>query len=155
VSQALERVRPAARQRKEERFTALLHHVGIDLHARVQRGAYRALPSRRRDIPKPDGRQRPLAVAALEDKIVQRATVEVLNAIDEEHFLGFSYGFRPGRSQHDALDAPVVGISGTRVNWILDADIRSFPRVRLRRPEDKPRGGQPDLADSLPGTPDR
>ena len=97
-----------------------------DLHARVQRGAYRALPSRRRYIPKPDGRQRPLAVAALEDKIVQRATVAVLNAIYEEDFLGFSYGFRPGRSQHDALDALVVGIGSTKVNWILDADIRSF-----------------------------
>ena len=97
-----------------------------DLHARVHRGAYRALPSRRRYIPKPDGRQRPLAVAALEDKIVQRATVAVLNAIYEEDFLGFSYGFRPKRSQHDALDALMVGISGTKVNWILDADIRSF-----------------------------
>jgi RNA-directed DNA polymerase len=161
VSQALDRVRQAGRQRKKERFTALLHHVGIDLlrmafcalkrdaapgvdgltwrdyeadlepslrdlHVRVQRGAYRARPSRRRYIAKPDGRQRPLAVAALEDKIVQRATAEVLNAIYEEDFLGFSYGFRPGRSQHDALDALIVGISSTRVNWILDADIRSF-----------------------------
>ena len=97
-----------------------------DLHARVHRGAYRALPSRRRYIPKPDGRQRPLAVAALEDKIVQKATVAVLNAIYEEDFLGFSYGFRPKRSQHDALDALVVGISSTKVNYILDADIRSF-----------------------------
>ena len=97
-----------------------------DLHARVHRGAYRALPSRRRYIPKPDGRQRPLAVAALEDKIVQRATVAVLNAIYEEDFLGFSYGFRPGRSQHDALDALVVGITSSKVNFILDADIRSF-----------------------------
>jgi len=97
-----------------------------DLHARVQRGAYRALPSRRRYIPKPDGRQRPLAVAALEDKIVQRATVAVLNAIYEEDFLGFSYGFRPQRGPHDALDALAVGISGTKVNFILDADIRSF-----------------------------
>jgi RNA-directed DNA polymerase len=97
-----------------------------DLHARVQRGRYRALPSRRRYIPKSDGRQRPLAVAALEDKIVQRATVAVLNAIYEEEFLGFSYGFRPGRSQHDTLDALVVGISRKRVNYILDCDIRSF-----------------------------
>ena len=80
-----------------------------DLHARVHRGAYRPLPSRRVYIPKPDGRQRPLAVAALEDKIVQRAAAAVLNAIYEEDFLGFSYGFRPGRSAHDALDALVVG----------------------------------------------
>lgn len=97
-----------------------------DLHARVQRGAYRALPSLRRYIPKADGRQRPLAVAALEDKIVQRATVAVLNAIYEEDLLGFSYGFRPKRSQHDALDALSVGISSTKVNYILDTDIRSF-----------------------------
>jgi RNA-directed DNA polymerase len=96
------------------------------LHGRLHRGAYRALPSRRRYIPKPDGRQRPLAVAALEDKIVQRAVVAVLNAIYEEDFLGFSYGFRPGRGTHDALDALVVGISSTKVNWIVDADIRSF-----------------------------
>src|SRR3954447_5468710 len=97
-----------------------------DLHARVHRGAYRALPSRRRYIPKPDGRERPLAVAALEDKIVQKATVAVLNAIYEEDFLGFSYGFRPKRGQHDALDALVVGITGTKVNRILDCDVRSF-----------------------------
>lgn len=98
-----------------------------DLHDRVHRGGpYHPLPSRRRYIAKADGRQRPLAVAALEDKIVQRAVQEVLNAIYEEDFLGFSYGFRPGRGQHDALDALVVGISSTRVNWIVDADIRSF-----------------------------
>ncbi len=97
-----------------------------ELHALVHRGAYRALPSRRRYIPKPDGRQRPLAIAALEDKIVQRATVAVLNAIYEEDFLGFSYGFRPRRSQHDALDALIVGISNMKVNHILDADIRGF-----------------------------
>jgi RNA-directed DNA polymerase len=97
-----------------------------DLHARVHRGAYRALPSRRTYIPRPDGRQRPLAIAALEDKIVQRATAAVLNAIYEEDFLGFSHGFRPGRSTHDALDALDVGINSTKVNWILDADIRSF-----------------------------
>jgi group II intron reverse transcriptase/maturase len=97
-----------------------------DLHARVHRGAYRALPSRRRYIPKPDGRQRPLAVAALEDKIVQRASIAVLNAIYEEDFLGFSYGFRPKRSQHDALDALIVGITSKKVNYVLDADIRNF-----------------------------
>src|SRR5229473_3101219 len=161
VSPGLERVRTAARLDKEERFTALLHHVDIallrqaylwlkreaapgvdgvtwaeygqgleekleDLHGRVHRGSYRALPSRRRYIPKPDGRQRPLGIAALEDKIVQRAVVEVLNAIYEEDFLGFSYGFRPGRSQHNALDALAVGILRKKVNWVLDADIRNF-----------------------------
>jgi group II intron reverse transcriptase/maturase len=161
VSQALDRVRTAARHRKKERFTTLFHHLSIDLfreaflalkrdaapgvdgltwrdyeadlernltdlHDRVHRGAYRALPSRRQYSPKPDGRQRPLAVAALEDKIVQKATVAVLNAIYEEDFLGFSYGFRPKRSQHDALDALVVGISSTKVNHILDCDLRAF-----------------------------
>ncbi|SDR59132.1 group II intron reverse transcriptase/maturase [Rhizobiales bacterium GAS113] len=89
-------------------------------------GAYRALPSRRVYLPKPDGRQRPIAIAALEDKIVQRATVAVLNAIYEEDFLGFSYGFRPGRGTHDALDALYVGINSRKVNFILDADIQSF-----------------------------
>jgi RNA-directed DNA polymerase len=161
VSQALARIRHAAKLRKKERFTSLLHHVSVDLlrlsffalkkdaapgvdglawrdyeahlegnledlHDRVHRGAYRALPSRRQYIPKADGRQRPIAVCALEDKIVQRAVAGVLNAIYEEDFLGFSYGFRPARSQHDALDALVVGISTTKVNWILEVDIRSF-----------------------------
>jgi RNA-directed DNA polymerase len=161
VSQALARIRQVARAKKKEKFTALFHHLSVDLleeaffelkenaapgvdgltrrnyeqdlehnlwdlHARVQRGAYRALPSRRVYIPKPDGRQRPLAVAALEDKIVQRATVALLSAIYEEDFLGFSYGFRPGRGAHDAMDALVVGITSRKVNFILDADIRSF-----------------------------
>jgi len=96
------------------------------LHEQVHQGTYRALPSRRRYIPKPDGRQRPLGIAALEDKIVQRAVVQVLNTIYEEDFLGFSYGFRPGRGQHDALDALAVGITSTKVNWIVDADIAGF-----------------------------
>jgi RNA-directed DNA polymerase len=161
VSQALERVRQAARLRKKEKFTALLHHINIDLlreafyalkrdaapgvdgltwrtyeadldlnltdlASQVHRRAYRALPSRRTYIPKADGRQRPLAVAALEDKIVQRATAELLNCIYEEQFLGFSYGFRPGRGQHNALDALCVGITSKKVNFIFDADVRSF-----------------------------
>jgi RNA-directed DNA polymerase len=97
-----------------------------DLHARVQQGSYRAKPSRRVYIPKPDGRLRPLGVGALEDKIVQRAVVEVLSAVYEQDFVGFSYGFRPGRSQHDALDALAVGIVRKKVNYVLDADIRDF-----------------------------
>jgi group II intron reverse transcriptase/maturase len=107
-------------------YAADLEQNLTDLHARVHRGAYRASPSRRTYIPKADGRQRPLAVAALEDKIVQRATVAVLNCIYEEEFLGFSYGFRPKRGQHDALDALAVGITDKKVNFILDADVRSF-----------------------------
>ena len=161
VSQALDRIRKVAKERKKERFTALFHHISIDLleeafyelkenaapgvdrltwtdyeaglerkledlYERVQRGAYRALPSRRVYIPKPDGRQRALAVAALEDKIVQRAVVALLNAIYEQDFFGISYGFRPGRGTHDALDALCVGIDSRKVSWILDADIRSF-----------------------------
>lgn len=98
----------------------------VQLHERIHSGAYRALPSRRQYIPKPDGRQRPLGIAALEDKVVQRAVVEVLNAVYEQDFLGFSYGFRPRRSQHQALDALSVGITRTNVSWIVDADIRSF-----------------------------
>jgi RNA-directed DNA polymerase len=97
-----------------------------DLHGRLHRGAYRAKPSRRVFIPKADGQKRPLGIASLEDKIVQRAVVEVLNAIYEEDFLGFSYGFRPGRGPHHALDALVVAIECKRVNWVLDADIRGF-----------------------------
>lgn len=161
ASSALDRVRQVAREDKQARFTALLHHVDVDrlraaywaispkaapgvdgvtwqtygqeleanlhdLHARVHSGGYRARPSRRAYIPKADGRQRPLGIASLEDKIVQRAVVEVLNAIYEVDFLGFSYGFRPGRKPHDALDALTAGITRKRVNWVLDADIRDF-----------------------------
>src|SRR5881398_2061119 len=159
---ALERVRQAAKQDKQLRFTALLHHIynletlrmayfslkkeaapGVDgetwrhygeeleknlqdLSERLKRGAYRAKPVRRVYIPRADGRQRPLGVTALEDKIVQRAAVEVLNAIYETDFLGFSYGFRPGRSQHQALDALYTGLLTRKVNWVLDLDIKSF-----------------------------
>ena len=97
-----------------------------DLHNRVHRGAYRAQPSRRIYIPKADGRQRPLGIAAVEDKIVQQAVVTVLSQIYEEDFLGFSYGFRPGRSQHDALDALSVGLRRKKVSWVLDLDVRGF-----------------------------
>ena len=161
MSQGLEGVRQAARERKQEKFTALLHHLTIDLlrdsfysvetkrgsrsgsvtwqeygqgvedrlvdlHDRVHRGAYRAQPSRRVYILKGDGRQRPLGVAVLEDKIVQRAMTQILNQIYETDFQGVSYGFRPGRSQHQALDALTVGIERKKVNWILDLDIRGF-----------------------------
>jgi RNA-directed DNA polymerase len=98
----------------------------LDLLDRLHAGRYRARPSRRAYIPKADGRQRPLGIATLEDKIVQRAVVEVLNAIYEADFLGFSYGFRPGRNPHHALDALTVGIDRKRVSWVLDADIRDF-----------------------------
>ena len=161
MSLGLGGVRQVARKRKQEQFTALLHHLSvgvlrdsfyalkrqassgidgvtweeyetgledrlIDLHRRVHRGAYRAQPSRRVYIPKADGRQRPLGIAALEDKIVQQAVVTILNQIYEVDFKGFSYGFRPGRSPHQALDALTAGIQWKRVNWVLDADIRGF-----------------------------
>jgi group II intron reverse transcriptase/maturase len=161
VSQGLAGVRKAAKERKQERFTTLLHHLTtgllrhsyyalkrnaapgvdgvrwqeyeeglenrlIDLKDRIHRGAYRAQPSRRVYIRKDDGRQRPLGIAALEDKIVQQAVVTILNEIYEVDFRGFSYGFRPGRGPHQALDALNVGIERKRVNWILDADIRGF-----------------------------
>jgi RNA-directed DNA polymerase len=161
VSQGLAGVRKAAKERQEMKFTALLHHLTVDLlqesfyalkrkaapgvdgttwqeyetglegrlndlHSRIHRGAYRAKPSRRVYIPKADGRQRPLGVAALEDKIVQQAVVTILNAIYEEDFLGFSYGFRPGRSQHQALDALSYALTVKHVNYVVDADIRGF-----------------------------
>lgn len=109
-----------------EQYGANLEDNLQALHRRLHRGAYRAKPSRRVYIPKPDGRQRPLGVASLEDKVVQRAVVEVMNAIYEQDFVGFSYGFRPGRSQHQALDALYVGIVRKKVNYVLDADIRGF-----------------------------
>jgi len=107
-------------------YEKVLHDRLPGLHRRIHTGAYRALPSRRVYIPKADGRQRPLGIASVEDKIVQQAVVTVLSAIYEEDFLGFSYGFRPGRGQHDALDALTSAIRSQKVNWILDADIRSF-----------------------------
>ena len=109
-----------------EQYDADLEDRLRDLHRRIHEGTYRALPSRRGFIPKADGRQRPLGIAALEDKIVQQAVVRVLNQIYEVDFLGFSYGFRPGRSQHDALDALWVGLMRKKANWVLDADIRGF-----------------------------
>jgi group II intron reverse transcriptase/maturase len=161
VSRGLSGVRQAAQRNKEERFTALLHHVSVELlresyfklrrdaavgvdgmswseygeslekrlaelHDRIHRGSYRALPSKRGYIFKAGGGKRPLGITVLEDKIVQRALVEVLNQIYEEDFLGFSYGFRPGRSAHDALDALSVALFRRKVSWVLDADIRSF-----------------------------
>jgi RNA-directed DNA polymerase len=97
-----------------------------DLHSRIHRGTYRAQPPRRVYIPKADGQQRPLGIAALEDKIVQQAVVTILNQIYEVNFKGFSYGFRPGSSPHQALDALAVGLERKKVNWVLDADIRGF-----------------------------
>ena len=161
MSQGLDGVRKAARERKQERFTSLLHHLTtsllrdsfyalqrqaspgvdgvtwqeyesgledrlVDLHSRVQGATYRAQPSRRVYIPKADGRQRPLGITALEDKIVQHAVVTILNQIYEVDFRGLSYGFRPGRSPHQALDALAVGLERKRVNWVLDADILGF-----------------------------
>jgi RNA-directed DNA polymerase len=109
-----------------EQYGEALEGRLADLQDRVHSGAYRAQPSRRTYIPKADGRQRPLGIAALEDKIVQQAVVTVLNEIYEEDFVGFSYGFRPGRSQHDALDALWVGLSRKKVNWVLDLDVKAF-----------------------------
>ena len=161
MSQGLDGVRKAAKERKQERFTSLLHHMNvdllrdsfyalqrkaspgvdgipwqeyetgledrlIDLHGRVHRGTYRAQPSRRVYIPKADGRQRPLGIAAVEDKVVQQAVVTILNQVYEVDFKGSSYGFRPGRSPHQALDALTVGIQRKKVNWILDADVMGF-----------------------------
>jgi len=161
VLTGLERVRRTAKEDKQVRFTALLHHVTVDLlgesfrslkrkaapgidgqtwkqyeqnveeklmdlHGRVHRGSYRAYPSRRVYLEKPDGRKRPLGIAVLEDKIVQGAVVRILNAIYEEDFLGFSYGFRPESGAHDALDALSVALQFEKVGWVLDADIQSF-----------------------------
>jgi group II intron reverse transcriptase/maturase len=118
--------RPASTAWRGNRTRQFSRATLRDLHARLHRGAYRARPSRRAFIPKADGQVRPLGIATLEDKIVQRAVVEVLNAIYETDFVGFSYGFRPGRRPHDALDALATGIRRTKVGWVLDADIRGF-----------------------------
>jgi RNA-directed DNA polymerase len=154
VSQAQARIREAVTRNRQDELTALLHHMSffglkktaapgvdemtwieyaehleanlLDLHARVHTGAYRALPSLRKYIPKADGRQRPLGIAAMEDKIVQAAVVAILTPIYESEFLGFSYGFRPKRSQHQALDALAFGIGKRRINWVLDCDVQSF-----------------------------
>src|SRR4051794_24591644 len=120
------RAAPGVDGRTWDQYATDLEANLADLHARVHAGTYRALPSRRKYIPKADGRQRPLGIAAIEDKIVQAAVVALLTPIYEAEFLGFSYGFRPGRSQHDALDALAYGIKARKVNWILDADVRSF-----------------------------
>src|SRR5580693_2075316 len=161
VSQAQARIREAVTRNRQDKLTALLHHINIDvlrtsffglkktaapgvdemtwieyaehleanlrdLHARVHTGGYRALPSLRKYIPKADGRQRPLGIAAMEDKIVQAAVVAILTPIYESEFLGFSYGFRPKRNQHQALDALAFGIGKRRINWVLDCDVQSF-----------------------------
>ena len=157
----LKRIREVARRDKRVRFSALLHHVTVelleasyrklnpkatpgvdgitwhaygerldeklrDLHERIHRGRYRAKPARRSYIPKEGGEQRPLGIAALEDKIVQQATVWILEQVYEEAFQGFSYGFRPGRHPHKALDALYMAVKVKKINWILDADIRKF-----------------------------
>ncbi len=115
-----------------------------DLHRRLHQGSYRAQPGRRHYIPKADGKQRPLGIASLEDKIVQYALVKILNAVYENDFMGFSYGFRPGRSQHDALDALATGLVRTNVNWVLDADISQVLRQ-----------GEPRMADQVHRASDR
>src|SRR6202166_4165705 len=161
VSHAQARIREAVTRNRQDKLTALLHHVNIEvlrasffglkktaapgvdertwieyaehleanllsLHVRVHTGAYRALPSLRKYIPKADGRQRPLGIAAMEDKIVQAAAGAILTPIYEGEFLGFSYGFRPKRNQHQALDALAIGIGKRRINWVLDCDVQSF-----------------------------
>src|SRR5260370_33209198 len=161
VSRAQARIREAVTRNRQDKLTALLHHVNIEvlrasffglkktaapgvdertwieyaehleanllsLHVRVHTGGYRALPSSRKYIPKADGRQRPLGIAAIEDKIVQAAVGAILTPIYESEFLGFSYGFRPKRNQHQALDALAFGIGKRRIHWGLDFDVQSF-----------------------------